>query len=159
MYNRTQPFLKQSHFSNKKMKKSKAKSKSGHGGARAGAGRPRRWKHGPTKMVRLPVAFIDEILEVARYMDQNEGRLPPFAPPVITSGHPSESLSGEELKKHFAKRKAHNLAEKVMAGDEEVLVSDKTFKELPNFSVANVEFDEFFELQDQQRYGSYFGES
>jgi hypothetical protein len=109
------------------MKKSKAKSKSGHGGARAGAGRPRRWKHGPTKMVRLPVAFIDEILEVARYMDQNEGRLPPFAPPVITSGHPSESLSGEELKELLAKRKAHKLVQKVMAGDDQVLVSDKTF--------------------------------
>ena len=111
------------------MKKSKAKSKIGHGGARAGAGRPQRWKHRPTKMVRLPVAFLEEILEVARYMDQNEGRLPSFAPPVITSGHPSESLSGEEIKELSAKRKAQKLAKKVMAGDEWVLVSDETFKE------------------------------
>jgi hypothetical protein len=27
-------------------------------------------------MVRLPVAFVEEILEVAQYMDQNDGRLP-----------------------------------------------------------------------------------
>ncbi len=110
------------------MKKSKAKSKTGHGGARAGAGRRRRWKHGPLKMVRLPVAFVEQILQVAQYMDQNEGRLPPFAPPVITSGHPSESLSGEQIKELLAKREAHELAQKVMAGDEWVLVSDETFQ-------------------------------
>jgi len=72
------------------------------------------------------VALLDEILEVARYMDQNEGRLPPSAP-VITSGHLSESLSGEELKEFLAKKKARKLAEKVMCGDERVVVSDKTF--------------------------------
>jgi hypothetical protein len=94
------------------MKKSKEKSKSRHGGARAGAGRPRRWKHEPTKIVRLPVAFADEILEVAQYMDQNEGRLPSFTPPVITSWLPSESLSGEELKELSAKRKTQKLAKK-----------------------------------------------
>jgi len=115
------------------MKKSKAKSKNGHGGARPGAGRRWRWKHQPVKMVRLPVAFLDKILEVADYMDQNDGRLP-FSEAsedfVIISGHPSESLSGEELKELSAKRKAQKLAKKVMAGDEELLVSDATFKEL-----------------------------
>ena len=114
------------------MKKSKAKSKNGHGGARPGAGRRWRWKHQPVKMVRLPVAFLDKILEVADYMDQNEGRLP-FSQAsedlIIISGHPSESLSGEELKELSAKRKAQKLAQKVMAGDEEVSVSDATFKE------------------------------
>jgi hypothetical protein len=109
------------------MKKSKQKSKDGRGGARPGAGGGGRWKHGRTKLVRLPVALLDEILEVARYMDQNEGRLPLFVPPVITSGHPSESLSGEETKELSAKRKAQKLAQKVMAGDEWVLVSDETF--------------------------------
>jgi len=115
------------------MKKSKAKSKIGHGGARTGAGRPRRWKHRPLKMVRVPVAFVEEILEVAQYMDQNDGRLP-FSEAsedlVIISGHPSESLSGEEIKELSAKRKAQKLAQKVMAGDEEVSVNDATFKEL-----------------------------
>jgi hypothetical protein len=115
------------------MKKSKAKSKIGHGGARTGAGRLRRWKHRPLKMVRLPVAFVEEILEVAQYMDQNDGRLP-FSEAsedlVIISGHPSESLSGEELKELAAKRKTQKLVTRVMAGDEEVLVSDGTFKEL-----------------------------
>ena len=110
-----------------KMKKSKQKSKDGRGGARPGAGGGCRWKHGPTKLVRLPVALLDKILEVARYMDQNEGRLPPCTPPVITSGHLSESLSGEELKEFLAKKKARKLAEKVMCGDERVMVSDKTF--------------------------------
>ncbi len=124
--------MKQSHNSNKKMKKSKAKSKTRHGGARTGAGRPRRWKHGPLKMVRLPVAFVEEILEVAEYMDQNEGRLPfskASEASVIISGHPSESLSGEELKELSAKKKAHKLVQKVMAGDDQVWVSDETFKE------------------------------
>jgi hypothetical protein len=115
------------------MKKSKAKNKTGHGGARTGAGRPRRWKHRPLKMVRVPVVFLEQILEVAQYMDQNEGRLP-FSQAsedlIIISGHPSESLSGEELKELAAKRKAQKLVQKVMAGDEEVSVSDATFKEL-----------------------------
>jgi hypothetical protein len=111
------------------MKKSKQKSKDGRGGARPGAGGGTRWKHGRTKLVRLPVALLEEILEVARYMDQNEGRVPSFAPPVITSGHPPESLSGEEIKELSAKRKAQKLAKKVMAGDDQVWVSDETFKE------------------------------
>ena len=81
----------------------------------------------PTKLVRLPVALVDKILEVARYMDQNEGRLPSSAPAIITSGHPSHSLSDEELKEFFAKKKARKLAEKVMHGDEQALVSDETF--------------------------------
>src|SRR4028119_388862 len=109
------------------MKKSKQKSKDGRGGARLGAGGGTRWKHGKTKLVRLPVALLDKILEVARYMDQNEGRLPSSAPPVIISGHPSESLSGEELEEFFAKKKAQKLAEQVMVGDEWVLFSDETF--------------------------------
>jgi hypothetical protein len=108
------------------MKKTKQKGKDGRGGARPGAGGGGRWKHGRTKLVRLPVALLDEILEVARYMDENEGRLPSSAPPVITSGHPSESLSGEELEEFFAKKKTQKLAKKVIAGDEEVLVSDET---------------------------------
>jgi hypothetical protein len=115
------------------MKKSKAKSKIGHGGARTGAGRPRRWKHRPLKMVRLPVVFAEQILKVAQYMDQNDGKLP-FSKvsedSVIISGHPSESLSGEEIRELSVKRKAQKLAKKVMVGDEEVLVSDGTFKEL-----------------------------
>ena len=115
------------------MKKSKAKSKTRHGGARPGAGRLPLWKHRPLKMVRLPLAFVEKILEVAQYMDQNDGRLP-FSEAsedlVIISGHPSKSLSGEEIKELSAKRKAQKLAQKVMVGDEEVSVSDATFKEL-----------------------------
>jgi hypothetical protein len=114
------------------MKKSKARSKTGHGGTRAGAGRPRRWKHRPLKMVRLPAVFVEEILEVAQYMDQNDGRLPfsqAFDPSIVISGHPSKSLSGEELKQFFAKSKAQELARKVMFGEERVWVSDETFRD------------------------------
>jgi len=118
------------------MKKSKAKSKNGHGGARPGAGRRWRWKHQPVKMVRLPVAFLDKILELADYMDQNEGRLP-FSQAsedlIIISGHPSKSLSGEELKELAAKRKTQKLVKRVMTGDEQVWVSDETFKEFEAF--------------------------
>jgi hypothetical protein len=120
--------LKQSQISNKKMKKSKAKSKIGHGGARAGAGRPRRWKHGPLKMVRVPVAFVEEILQVAEYMDRNDGQLPFSQAPVITSGHLSQNLFPEELEEFFARKKANKLARGVMVGDEQVLVSDETFR-------------------------------
>jgi len=115
------------------MKKSKAKSKSGRGGARTGAGRPRSWKHRPLKMVRLPVAFVEKILEVARYMDQNDGQLPfseaseASEASMVISGHPSERLSEEKIKELLAKKKAQKLAQKVMAGDEWVLVSDETF--------------------------------
>jgi hypothetical protein len=118
------------------MKKSKAKSKNGHGGARPGAGRRWRWKHQPVKMVRLPVAFLDKILEVADYMDQNDGRLP-FSQGsedlIIISGHPSESLSREELKELATKRKTQKLVKKVMTGDEQVWVSDETFREFEAF--------------------------
>ena len=112
------------------MKKSKAKSKTRHGGARPGAGRPRRWRHEPLKMIRVPVAFAEKILEIAHYLDQNDGRVPcteAYEASIVISGHPSVSLSGEEIKELSAKRKAHKLAEKVMAGDEWVLVSDETF--------------------------------
>jgi hypothetical protein len=112
------------------MKKSKQKSKDGRGGARPGAGGGGRWKHGRTKLVRLPVVLLDEILEVARYMDQNDGNLPLLAPPVITLGHPSKTLSGEELKELLAKRKVQELAAKVMAGNERVWVSDETFRDV-----------------------------
>jgi hypothetical protein len=81
-------------------------------------------------MVRLPVAFVEEILEVAQYMDQNDGRLPfseASEASVVISGHPCESLSGEELKELSARRKAQKLAQKVMGGNEQVLVSDETF--------------------------------
>ena len=130
MNNKVQPFFEGVTLWEFKMKKSKQKSKSGRGGARPGAGGGARWKHGRTKLVRLPVALLDEILEVARYMDQNEGKLPPSAPPLITLGHLSEVLSGEELKKFLAKKKARKQAEKVMCGDERVRVSDNTFKDL-----------------------------
>jgi hypothetical protein len=87
-------------------------------------------------MVRLPVAFLDKILEVAEYMDQNDGRLP-FSQAsedlIIISGHPSESLSGEELKGLAAKRKIQKLVTKVMTGDEQVWVSDETFRDVEAF--------------------------
>ena len=47
-----------------------------HGGSRTGAGRPHKWQGGETKLVRIPVAYVDKILQVVVYMDANEGQLP-----------------------------------------------------------------------------------
>jgi hypothetical protein len=107
------------------------KNKTGHGGARPGAGGGSRWKHGRTKLVRLPVALVDKILEVARYMDQNEGRLPLAASVVILpADYPSQSSSHDEVRKEiFAKQKARRQAEQEMLGDERAGASDKTFKD------------------------------
>ena len=102
------------------MKKSKQKNKTGHGGARPGAGGGCRWKHGRTKLVRLPVALVDRILEVAQYMDENEGRLPSSASVVMIPDYPAQSLSSDQRKEVFAKQEARRLAEQVMLGDEQV---------------------------------------
>jgi len=80
-------------------------------------------------MVRLPVAFVEEILEVAQYMDQNDGQLPFSKSSVITSGHFADKLSLEELKEFSAREKNKKLAERIMVGDEEVLISDETFRQ------------------------------
>jgi hypothetical protein len=66
------------------------------------------------------VALVDKILEVARYMDQNEGRLPSSAPVVMIPDYPAQSLSLDQRKEVFAKQKARRLAEQVMLGDEQV---------------------------------------
>ena len=70
--------------------------------------------------MRLPVALVDKILEVARYMDENEGRLPSSAPVVMIPDYPAQSLSLDQRKEVFAKQKARRLAEQVMLGDEQV---------------------------------------
>jgi hypothetical protein len=107
------------------------KNKTGHGGARPGAGGGRRWKHGRTKLVRLPVALVDKILEVARYMDQNEGRLPlPDSVVILPAGYLAQSSSSDQTRKEiFAKQKARRQAEQQMFGDERARVRDKTFED------------------------------
>jgi hypothetical protein len=57
-----------------------------HGGSRSGAGRPHKWKHSKTKVVRLPAVFVDRLLVLAHYMDDNEGELP-FISPVVFVRH------------------------------------------------------------------------
>ena len=101
------------------MKKNKQKTKSGHGGARPGAGGGSRWKHGRTKLVRLPEALVDKILEVARYMDQNEGRLPlPASVVILPADYPSQSSSFDQARKElFARQKARRQAEQEMLGE------------------------------------------
>ena len=47
-----------------------------HGGERLGAGRPHKWQGGKTKLVRIPIAYVDKILRVVAYMDAWEGQLP-----------------------------------------------------------------------------------
>jgi hypothetical protein len=41
------------------------------GGKREGAGAKPSWKHGKTKTIRVPVVLADEILAVARKLDEN----------------------------------------------------------------------------------------
>lgn len=40
------------------------------GGARPGAGGRYKWLHGETKVVRVPIALADQILEIAKILDQ-----------------------------------------------------------------------------------------
>ena len=42
------------------------------GGARKGAGRKPKWKHGKTKMIRVPEVLVDRLLEIARKLDSEE---------------------------------------------------------------------------------------
>lgn len=42
------------------------------GGKREGAGRPSAWKHKETKLVRLPVAILDQLLDIAYKLDSGE---------------------------------------------------------------------------------------
>jgi hypothetical protein len=53
------------------------------GGVRAGSGRPYKWREaGQTRTIRVPVAYVDKILEIISYMDANDGQAPgdPFSP-------------------------------------------------------------------------------
>jgi len=52
------------------MAKGKAKGK--RGGTRPGAGNRYKWKHRETKPVRLPIALIPKILEIAQLIDGQE---------------------------------------------------------------------------------------
>lgn len=42
------------------------------GGKRDGAGRPSVWNHKETKLVRIPVAIVDQVLEIAYKLDRGE---------------------------------------------------------------------------------------
>jgi hypothetical protein len=42
------------------------------GGKRPGAGGKPTWKHGKTKVIRVPIALADEILEYARKLDTGD---------------------------------------------------------------------------------------
>jgi hypothetical protein len=50
----------------------KSKTKGKRGGIRPGAGNHYKWKHGETKPVRLPIALIPKILEIAQLIDGQE---------------------------------------------------------------------------------------
>jgi hypothetical protein len=42
------------------------------GGRRLGAGSKLSWKHGKTKTIRVPIVLADEILQLARKMDESD---------------------------------------------------------------------------------------
>jgi hypothetical protein len=50
----------------------RGKTKGKRGGIRLGAGNPYKWKHRETKPVRLPIALIPKILEIAQLIDGQE---------------------------------------------------------------------------------------
>jgi hypothetical protein len=50
----------------------KGKAKATRGGTRPGAGNRYKWKHRDTKPVRLPIALIPKILEIAQLIDGQE---------------------------------------------------------------------------------------
>jgi hypothetical protein len=50
----------------------KGKTKGKRGGIRPGAGNRYKWKHRETKPVRLPIALIPKILEIAQLIDGQE---------------------------------------------------------------------------------------
>jgi hypothetical protein len=50
----------------------KGKTKEKWDGVRPGAGNPYKWKHRETKPVRLPIALIPKILEIAQLIDGQE---------------------------------------------------------------------------------------
>jgi len=49
-----------------------------HGGVRQGAGRRYKWRGGATKLIRIPISYVDQILRVVQYMDCNDGQLPTY---------------------------------------------------------------------------------
>ena len=42
------------------------------GGKREGAGNKFKWKHGKTKTIRVPIELADQVLELAKKLDQGE---------------------------------------------------------------------------------------
>ncbi len=48
-------------------------SRKSRGGVRPGAGRPYKWKHGKTKLIRVPEALAAEVLAYARDLDGRGG--------------------------------------------------------------------------------------
>lgn len=42
----------------------------GRGGRRDGAGARYKWAHGETKVIRVPIALADRVLEIAKILDQ-----------------------------------------------------------------------------------------
>ena len=74
--------------------------------------------------------MVDKILEVARYMDQNEGRLPLPDSVVVLPDYLAPSSSHDEVRKELsARQKARRLAEQIMLEAEQVRVSEKTLED------------------------------
>lgn len=63
------------------------------GGKREGAGGKPTWKHGKTKVIRVPIALADEILEYARKLDAGDITDPDTGSKVV-------DLSGISIRHH-----------------------------------------------------------
>lgn len=98
------------------------------GGRREGAGGKPTWKNGKTKTIRVPVALADQIIEIARELDENG-----FLEPVTASKF--VDFSGVSISKVDG-RLAVFLSDLVMSGFE--IKPDR---------LANVVVDEVYKKQ------------
>ena len=55
---------------------------------RGGTGRPPKWASGKTKTIRVPVAFLKEVLAFINELDRREEQRKESFKPFIKLGHP-----------------------------------------------------------------------
>jgi hypothetical protein len=70
-------------------------SKKSRGGVRPGAGRPYKWVHGPTKLIRVPIALANDILQYARDIDSQGGFPTPYLQSQSVKFRPDSELARE----------------------------------------------------------------
>ena len=71
------------------------------GGRRAGAGRKSAWKSGPCKAVKIPALLVDQVLKLARQLDEGGGSPFPFSlVPPLAAARGDEDLARLRAQNH-----------------------------------------------------------